>query len=208
MTLTREQIESTPSALREAGRDLAAAIVDAGLQISTAEFVELAANAIRRGRARPPIDPVTELDSETRRMFEEGGMTFSPLASGEDVSVVETATEYARLLADSGTIREVAIRIGLTEGRVRQMRRARELFSVREDETWRIPWFQIEGDRIVRGLNRVIPELPPDIHPVAAFRMLTLPNPDLELQDTAVSPIAWLRSGADPAPIVELAADL
>ena len=206
--LTREQIESTPSALREAGRDLAAAIVDAGLQISTAEFVELAAHVIRRGRVHPPIDPVTELDSETRRMFEEGGMTFSPLASGEDVSVVETATEFARLLADSGTIREVAIRIGLTEGRVRQMRRARELFSIREDETWRIPWFQIEGDRIVRGLNRVIPELPPDIHPVAAFRMLTLPNPDLELQDTAVSPIAWLRSGADPSPIVELAADL
>lgn len=208
MTLTRKQIESSPSALHEAGHDLAAAIVDAGLQVSTAEFVELAANAIRRVRAHPPIDPATELDSETRRMFEEGGMTFSPLASGEDHSVIETATEYARLLADSGTIREVANRIGLTEGRVRQMRRARELFSVREGETWRIPWFQFEGDRPVRGIDQVIRELPPDIHPVAAFRMLTLPNPDLELQDRPVSPIAWLRSGADPAPIVELAADL
>lgn len=208
MALTHDQAESDASALGQAGRDLADAIVDAGLGVSTAEFVELAATVLRRVRARPPVDPATELDPETRQMFGDGGMTFAPLARGEDHSVVETATEYARLLADSGTVREVASRIALTEGRVRQMLRARDLFALREGEAWRVPWFQFDGDRPVRGLDRVIRELPPDIHPVAVFRLLTLPNPDLELRDRTVSPLAWLRSGADPSPIVELAADL
>lgn len=208
MALTHDKVESNASALGQAGRDLADAIVDAGLHMSTAEFVELAANVLRRVHAQPPVDPTTELDPETRRMFEEGGMTFAPLAPGEDHSVVETAAEYARLIADSGTVREVANRVGLTEGRIRQMRRAHELFAIREGEAWRVPWFQFDGDRPVRGLDRVIRELPMDIHPVAVFRLLTLPNPDLQLQDRPVSPIAWLRSGADPSPIVELAADL
>jgi hypothetical protein len=206
--LTNDQVESNASDLGEAGRDLAEAILDAGLRMSTAEFVELAATVLRRGRARPPVDPATELDRETREMFAAGGMTFAPLAAGEDHSLVETATEYARLLADSGTVREVAERIGRTEGRVRQMVRARELFAVREGEAWRVPWFQFDGDRPVRGLDRVIRELPLDIHPVAVFRLLTSPNPDLALRDRSVSPLEWLRSGADPSPIVELAADL
>ncbi len=208
MALTHDEIESNASALGQAGRDLADAIVDAGLSVSTAEFVELAATVLRGVRAQPLVDPATELDPDTRRMFEDGGMTFAPLAPGEDHSVVETAAEYARLLADSGTVREVATRVGLTEGRVRQMRRAGDLFAVREGEAWRVPWFQFDGDRPVRGLDRVIRELPPDIHPVAVFRLLTSPNPDLELRGRPVSPIAWLRSGADPSPIVELAADL
>jgi hypothetical protein len=208
MALSHDKIESDASSLEEAGRDLADAIVDAGLLVSTAEFVELAANALRRTHAQPPVDPATELDPETRRMFKDGGMTFAPLAPGEDHAVVETATEYARLLADSGTVREVATRIGLTEGRIRQMRRAGDLFAVREREIWRLPWFQFDGDRPVRGLERVIRELPTDIHPVAVLRLLTLPNPDLELDGRAVSPLTWLRSGADPAPIAELAADL
>lgn len=208
MALTHEQVESNASALGRAGRDLAGAIVDAGLDMSTAEFVELAATVLRRMRVQPPVDPATDLDPETRRMFEAGGMTFSPVAPGEDHSIVETATEYARLLADSGTVREVATRVGLTEGRVRQMRRARELFAVREGEAWRVPWFQFDGNRPVRGLDRVLRELPPDLHPVAVFRLLTSPNPDLELWGQPVSPIAWLHSGADPSPIVELAADL
>lgn len=208
MALTQKQVELNASALGQATRDLADAIADAGLHLTTAEFVEVAAAALRRARQRPPVDPATELDPETLRLFGDGGMTFSPLAPGEDHAVVATATDYARLLADSGTVREVAKRISLTEGRVRQMLRARELFALRESEAWRVPWFQFDGDRPVRGLDRVIRELPPDIHPVAVFRLLTSPNPDLELEDRPASPLEWLRSGADPSPIVELAADL
>jgi excisionase family DNA binding protein len=154
------------------------------------------------------VDPATELDPETRRMLEEGGLTFGPLALGEDDALVATATEYARLLAHAGTVGEVAQRIGVTPGRVRQMLRARELFAIREGETWRVPWFQFDGDRPVRGLDRIIRVLPSDLHPVAVFNLLTLPDPDLELHDRPVSPLEWLRSGADPTPIVELAADL
>ncbi len=135
-------------------------------------------------------------------------MTFAPLQPGEDHAVVETVTEYAPLLADSGTVREVASRIGRTEGRVRQMLRGRELFGLREDDTWRVPWFQFDGDRAIRGLDRVIGALPGAMHPVAVVHLLTSPSQDLQIRGHPMSPLDWLRSGADPAPIVELAADL
>jgi hypothetical protein len=208
MTLTDDQVKSNAAALGRAGRNLADAITESGLSVSAAEFVELAAAALRRAHKRPPVDPISELDPDTRRMFSDGGMTFAPLAAGDEHSVIETAAEFAHLLADSGSVRDVARRMGLTEGRVRQLLRARELFALREEESWRVPWFQFDLHRPVRGLNRVIPELPPDMHPVAVYRLLTLPNSDLELEDRPVSPLTWLRSGADPAPIVELAADL
>lgn len=187
---------------------LSEAIDSAGLGVSAAEFVELATTALRRMHQGPPVNPVHEIDRETRRLFEAGGMTFAPLEPGETGAVIETATEYAQLLADSGTVRDVAKRIGRTEGRVRQMLRARELFAMRDEDTWRVPWFQFDGDRPVRGLGRVTQALPEGIHPVGVRRLLTSANPDLELDGRPVSPLDWLRAGADPDPIVELAADL
>ncbi len=202
------QSKATVSIADSAAGDLADAIHGAGLSISTADFVELVTQTLRRTRQRPPVDPSPEIDPETRRLFEAGGMTFAPLGLGHDHAVVDTALEYAMLLADSGTVREVASRVGRTEGRVRQMLRGRELFGVREDDTWRVPWFQFDGDRPVRGLDRVIGALPGAMHPVAVVRLLTSPSQDLQIQGQSVSPLDWLRSGADPAPIVELAADL
>jgi len=168
----------------------------------------MATQTLRRTRQRPPVDPASEVDPETRRLFEAGGMNFAPLGPGQDHAVIDTTLEYAVILADSGTVREVASRIGRTEGRVRQMLRGHELFGIRDDDTWRVPWFQFDGDRPVRGLDRVIGALPGAMHPVAVFRLLTSPSPDLLIQDQPMSPLDWLRSGADPAPIVELAADL
>jgi len=168
----------------------------------------MATQTLRRTRQRPPVDPASEVDPETRRLFEAGGMNFAPLGPGQDHAVIDTTLEYAVVLADSGTVREVASRIGRTEGRVRQMLRGHELFGIRDDDTWRVPWFQFDGDRPVRGLDRVIGALPGAMHPVAVFRLLTSPSPDLLIQDQPMSPLDRLRSGADPAPIVELAADL
>ncbi|CAN5764551.1 hypothetical protein BH20CHL5_BH20CHL5_12100 [soil metagenome] len=200
--------EATISIADSTTRGLADAIRGAGLSISTAEFVEMATQTLRRTRQRPPVDPASEVDPETRRLFEAGGMNFAPLGPGQDHAVIDTTLEYAVILADSGTVREVASRIGRTEGRVRQMLRGHELFGIRDDDTWRVPWFQFDGDRPVRGLDRVIGALPGAMHPVAVFRLLTSPSPDLLIQDQPMSPLDWLRSGADPAPIVELAADL
>jgi excisionase family DNA binding protein len=208
MAAPRSPSQSRAVALDRAGRNLADAIAAAGLRVSTAEFVELAATALRRTRRRPLVDPATDIDPDTRRMFEEGGLTFAPLASGDDRSITDTAAEFAQLVAGSGTVKEVAARLGLTDGRVRQMLRARDLLAIREGDAWRVPWFQFDGPRPVRGLDRVMHALPADIHPVAAARLLDTPNPDLELAGRVVSPLDWLRSGADPGPVIELAADL
>src|SRR6266496_2399613 len=181
------RVRQRGTAFGRAGEDLANAIKDAGLPVSATEFVEMAATALRRHPRRLLADPATQLDTDTRRMLEEGGMTFTPLRPGEDRSVIETAADYARLLADSGSVREVSARLGVTDGRVRQMLRAGDLYAMRERDVWRVPWFQFDGNRPIRGIDGIARALPPDVHPVAVFRLLMTPSPDLELDDRPIS---------------------
>ena len=199
--------EATISIADSTTRGLADAIRGAGLSISTAVRGDGDANASAHTPApagRPCLGGRPGDAPPVRGRWDE-------LRSARSWTGPRRDRHHPRIrmvLADSGTVREVASRIGRTEGRVRQMLRGHELFGIRDDDTWRVPWFQFDGDRPVRGLDRVIGALPGAMHPVAVFRLLTSPSPDLLIQDQPMSPLDRLRSGADPAPIVELAADL
>jgi len=46
------------------------------------------------------------------------------------------------------------------------------------------------------------------LHPVSAWRWLTLPNQDLELEGQSVSPLDWLKSGGNIELVRSLAEDL
>jgi hypothetical protein len=47
-----------------------------------------------------------------------------------------------------------------------------------------------------------------DLHPIAVFRFLSEPSPDLEIEDEPVSPLAWLATGGNPEPVAAIAATL
>lgn len=143
-----------------------------------------------------------------RRLLDAGGLDLSPRRSSEPDPVAATIARYAALLADSADVLEVSGRLGVTPARIRQRATERTLFAIREGEEWRFPRAQFDGDRQVRGLSAVVTALPEDLHPVDAWSFLTAASSDLELGDSLVSPLDWLRSGGAPEPVVALARDL
>lgn len=179
----------------------------AGVTADLVSLLEAAVKALESVR-RLSSDPYAEIDPASRMLLEHGGLSFAPLEAGETTAIEQTAAEMAALRSDSGTVREVAARMRVTDGRVRQLLRARVLLGLTDGDAWRIPWFQFAGARPVPGLDRVLVELPEAIHPVAVYHFLSRPNPDLEVEGQPVSPLAWLRTGADPRPVAAIAADL
>ena len=118
--------------------------------------------------------------------------------------------EFASLIGDAYTVQQAAQLLSVNPSRIRQRLTARPptLYGIKDGGAWRIPEFQFHGRQLTKGIDRVTPKLPADLSPVAVVRWFTLPNPDLEVDDGAVSPLQWLRAGGDPKVAAELAAGL
>jgi hypothetical protein len=76
-----------------------------------------------------------------------------------------------------------------------------------------LPRWQFADDltRLLPGIRRVFPHLDRGIHPVAVYRCLISPDPDLtidEAEELTLSPRDWLRSGRDPQAVADLAGAL
>ena len=95
------------------------------------------------------------------------------------------------------------------ESRIRQrLTRDRTLYGIKIQSGWRIPKFQFIGNTLIPGLEKVIPQLDPSINPVAVLTWFITANPDLEKEETTISPLEWLVQGYDPLIITHLAEDL
>jgi len=174
-------------------------------------FAEAAASALAELRISPgPLvdEPATQFPEADRWTLDAGGLDLTPRRARDPDPRSETAARFAALLADSETVAEVAERLGVTRARIRQRALERSLFAMREGDEWRFPRAQFSDGAPVRGLPAVSFALPLDLHPVAAWRFLSEPSRDLELDDHAVSPIDWLRSGGTPDPVVAIAREL
>jgi hypothetical protein len=130
-----------------------------------------------------------------------------PADSGPN-ALARTAAEYAALHDTSLTVAETAQRLGVDPSRVRQLLAARKLYGLQIKGAWRIPAFQFEGERLLPGLDEVVPALPKDLHPVGIFHWFTEPNPDLSSEEHRMSPRDWLLAGYPPRAVAELATDL
>jgi hypothetical protein len=164
--------------------------------------------ALVSGRAPAAPPPLTEYEE---RLLREGGLAVSPLAANERHALYRSTAEYAKLLNDSFTVQDVARLFDVNTSRIRQrlIGMPRTLYGIKLGKAWRIPRFQFQGRRLVPGIETVLRRLPANLHPVAAYRWFTSPNPDLTSGDeTPVSPLDWLRSGNVPDTVAQLAADL
>jgi hypothetical protein len=162
-----------------------------------------------RSTAGPVVDdPASQLSDADRWTLDAGGFDLTPRKARDPDPRSETAARFAALLADSENVGEVAVRLGVTRARVRQRALERSLLAIREDDEWRFPRAQFADSAPIRGLPAVSLALPLDLHPVAVWRFLAEPSADLQLEDRAVSPIEWLRSGGAPDPVVAVAREL
>lgn len=158
--------------------------------------------------------PPTELTEVEASVLESGGFVLEPAKFGdEDDPLTRTSAEYATLLRTGMSAHAFAKRLGMDPSRVRQRLSSEppSLYGIRLDAGWVIPEFQLDGDRLLPGLEDVLARLDAELHPLAVYRWFTLPNPDLttdRLPGPALSPRDWLRLGFPAVAVAALAADL
>lgn len=156
-------------------------------------------------------DPERELAPAEAGALRRAGFDLEPRDPGAEDPIARTAAEYSALVATGLTAGEAAGLLGIDDSRVRQRLAERTLYGIKAGNSWRIPRFQFDGGRVLPGIERVVPRLDPELHPVAVYRWFTTPDPDLVVDDEeerALSPRDWLRTGRDASVVAELAAEL
>jgi hypothetical protein len=184
------------------------ALDDAG--VPAREFESVAVVALGQiMRRRPAEEPANLFTEDEARILGEGGLDLSPARPHEPDVVVRTAARYAVMLVQAKSATEVAHNLGVTSTRIRQRALERTLYGIRDRDEWRFPGWQFDDSgRPIRGLDAVLPVMSRDLHPIAVFRFLSEPSPDLEIDENPVSPLAWLATGGDPEPVAAIAATL
>jgi hypothetical protein len=181
----------------------------ASIRLSPAAFEALVQHVVeelaeRRGGPREE-DRLPEPEAAALRR---AGLVRAPLSPDAPDSVAGLAAAYAALMASSLSVSEAAQRLRVDPSRVRQRLTERTLFGFKERGTWRLPAFQFDAAGTVPGLEVVVPRVDPGLHPVAVERWFTLPCPDLEIDERAVSPRDWLRAGGSAEVVAEIAAEI
>lgn len=158
----------------------------------------------------PAITPwAAEVSAEEARLLDASGFTEDPDAYAETAADVVVNTGL--LLNTEHSAGAVADALNVNESRVHQRRLARTLWAIDDNGSWVFPAMQFEADpltgepqRQIRGLDRVLAALAPDLHPVAVAGFLRAPNADLTLDGRPLTPAEWLRSGGDVEPVLRL----
>jgi hypothetical protein len=101
------------------------------------------------------------------------------------------------LLATSLTAKQAAEGMGVDPSRVRQRLADRTLYGVLWKHRWMLPLFQFHEGVAPPGLERVLPELPTDLSPIAVERWFHRPSPNLHSEEIGrgLSPREWLLAG-------------
>lgn len=190
----------------------------AGLRVDPEEFDRLVADALAEViPLRPSPDSTAELPDAEMAVLAAGGLRFDPPPTGHQQPLVRSAALYAALLGSSLSVAQAAAHLRVAESRVRQRLGERTLYGIKTPGGWRLPRFQMAGGGpaeqdaagrgLVPGIERVLPRLPRDLHPLAVMGWFTMPNPDLTIgqDDEPVSPLDWLNAGLPPAVVADLA---
>jgi hypothetical protein len=162
-------------------------------------------------RTMPSIRPwATQLTDKEAQLLDQAGFTEDPDAYA---TVAADVLAHTGLLINTAvTTDAVAKALGVNESRVRQRRLEGSLWAIDDNGRWLYPVMQFDTDPKtgqtrgqIRGLDQVFRALPRDLHPVAVAGFLRTPHPDLTLANRPLSPIEWLSSGGDVAPVLHVA---
>ena len=169
-------------------------------------LLDLAAEEMGLYRPRPRPEGGGLTEREAKLLAEGAGKPRRIPRNAPDPHAAYLA-HLAQLRADSLSVEEAAKLLGVNPSRIRQRLggKPRTLLGMKVGRAWRVFRYQLDGDRLVLNLEKVIAAMPPRQDPVGDHNWLTLPDVDLEVDDRAVSPIEWLRRGREPEPVVETA---
>lgn len=164
----------------------------------------------RLADANPVVDTPALARSEATMLDAAGFVDPGNDAGG---ALERSRIELDMLLRESLTLDEAARSLSVSQGRLRQRLapNVRTLYGIKDGRAWRIPKFQFASKgKLVRGIERVLPRIRPDAHPLAVAAWFSTPHQDLVIgaDDERVTPRAWLLAGGDPDVVAELAVEV
>lgn len=196
-TVHRGLVEALQNALRLEG-------VATRLHASPAEALRLLALV---ASTQPAASEAGEtLTPQQAQVLAEAGSPGQQLPPLAERASVRTALRAQSILTDALTVQEAAEQLGTGASRVRQRLGDRTLYGTRAGAEWRLPRFQFGPEGApVPGLDKVLPALPPDLHPVEVVAFLDRPQADLDTGAGPLSARQWLFDGGAVEPVLELA---
>jgi len=105
------------------------------------------------------------------------------------------------------TAAQAARKLGVTDGRVRQLVAANSVVTIPNGDGYLLPAWQIVAGRLLPGLDGVM-EVAGDVHPLTLAGFMTRPDVDLEIEGQPATPVQWLLAGGDSERVADLAAGL
>jgi len=120
---------------------------------------------------------------------------------------VRHALTFLDLFENSDTPKDLARKLGMSAGRVRQRIRDRTLLSIELNGEKRVPRFQFEGNHEVPGIAKIVREISGKMNPLAFAMWFTTPTADIgDGEDgEATSPRDWLLRTGDVDSVLDLA---
>ena len=157
------------------------------------------------------LEPAATLSKAELDALDEVGLSTKPWRDARATDpLAHSIVNYMALIETSFTAAKVSRMLNVDVTRVRQRLRERSLYGFDHEGEWRLPRFQFERNKALPGLASVLEALPIDLNPLDVAEWFMAPNLDLEIEksDTPLSPRAWLLSGREPEPVIELARHL
>jgi hypothetical protein len=153
-----------------------------------------------------PSPPLTEAEAS---LLDEAGLVEGGGWAG---AVEKSLIEFELLLRQSLTLAKAARILDVNESRLRQRLSAHTLYGIKDGRSWKVPTFQFDPKRkkLVRGIDKVLPHVHPDAHPLAVVRWFSTPHQDLVLgqDEQPVTPLQWLAGGGTTETVAELAEEI
>jgi hypothetical protein len=175
------------------------------------EFARVAAAFLKRhgDRFKPHARP-EPLSAAESAALERVGVASSP-ENPDATPLLKATANHAALVSTALPLAETALRLGVTDGRLRQRVREGSLLAVRapDGRSLRVPVFQLTGTGELPGLRAVMRAIRRDLPPIQVAAFFSTPQSDLEDADGApMTPIDWLLAGNDPVSVRDLAQGL
>lgn len=145
------------------------------------------------------------LSAHDARILDEAGFVADPVAAAS--ARVDRDIRMQNLVHTSLSIPEAAERLAVTAARIRQLLSERKLWAFTSGRHRLLPPAQFTSTAQVPHLDRIVPLLDGDIHPLSVQALLTAPQRSLIVDGEPVSVVAWLTGCAGTEDEIDQATD-
>lgn len=137
---------------------------------------------------------------------DDAGFVADPVAAAS--ARVDRDIRMQNLVHESFSIPDAAERLGVTPARIRQLLAERKLWAFASGRNRLLPPAQFTSTGQVPYLDRILPLLEGDLHPLSVQALLTTPQQSLIVEGESVSIVAWLTGCAGTDDDISQAADV